>query len=215
MANSTRTKAQRKRPKGVLVNGTRIIPPKTPPGFPLTVHSSGKYCINRLGRMRFYGRWFNKRSGEIIINLDGWREAWDDFRIDEPDLVQGREPQPRDDGALTIGMLCNSFLAAKKAKVESGELSPRSLADYRSVTDRIVKYFGPGRHVENVRPEDFGPLRAEIAKQYGPVRQMNTICRVRSVFKFAFENGLIDKPVRYGSMFDKPTKATMRKHRAK
>lgn len=212
--DSTKAKPKGKRPEGVLVNGKRIMPPKVPKGFPLTAHSSGKYCVYRNRKMYYYGKWFTKRRGEVIINPDAWRNAWDEFRQDEPDLAQGREPQPRDDGAVTIGALCNAFHAAKSAQVASGELSARSLREYRKTTDRIVAHFGPSRSVDDLRPDDFGPLRAEITKQWGPVRTGNEVQRVRTVFKFAFDNGLIEKPVRFGSMFQKPTKAVMRKHRA-
>jgi len=37
---------------------------------------------------------------------------------------------------------------------------------------------------------------------------------VRTVFKYAFESGLIDRPVRYGPQFKKPSASLMRRHRA-
>jgi hypothetical protein len=38
--------------------------------------------------------------------------------------------------------------------------------------------------------------------------------KVRTLFKYAYESGLIDKPVRYGPQFKKPSKSGLRKHRA-
>src|SRR5262249_4343813 len=35
------------------------------------------------------------------------------------------------------------------------------------------------------------------------------------VFKYGYESGLIDKPVRYGPQFKKPSASVMRRHRAK
>ena len=38
---------------------------------------------------------------------------------------------------------------------------------------------------------------------------------MRSVFKFGYDSGLIDRPVRFGPTFKKPTRKVMRQHRAK
>lgn len=43
----------------------------------------------------------------------------------------------------------------------------------------------------------------------------NAIQRVRSVFKFGYEAGLIDKPVRFGPTFKKPSRKVLRLNRAK
>jgi integrase len=47
------------------------------------------------------------------------------------------------------------------------------------------------------------------------VRLGNSITRIKSVFKYGYESGLMERPVRYGPEFAKPDKATLRKHRAK
>jgi integrase len=49
----------------------------------------------------------------------------------------------------------------------------------------------------------------------GPVRLANTITRAKSVFKFGIDNGLIERAVRYGSEFKKPSLVVIRRHRAK
>ena len=41
----------------------------------------------------------------------------------------------------------------------------------------------------------------------------NEIQRVRTLFKFAFDEGIIDKPVRFGASFKKPNRKTVRKAR--
>jgi hypothetical protein len=46
------------------------------------------------------------------------------------------------------------------------------------------------------------------------VRLGNGITRVKSVFKYGLDNGLIEKPVRFGGEFCKPDKAVLRRHRA-
>ena len=49
---------------------------------------------------------------------------------------------------------------------------------------------------------------------WGPVRLGNEIQRIRSVFKFGFEAGHIERPVRFGPMFKKPARKVIRKARA-
>jgi integrase len=53
-----------------------------------------------------------------------------------------------------------------------------------------------------------------MAKRWGPVRLGNVVQRVRSVFKHALDVGMIDRPARFGPGFKRPTKKTMRLHRA-
>jgi len=49
--------------------------------------------------------------------------------------------------------------------------------------------------------DDFEHLRAALAKGWGPVTLGNEIQRVRVLFKYAYDAGLIDRPVRYGPTF--------------
>jgi hypothetical protein len=69
--------------------------------------------------------------------------------------------------------------------------------------------------VATLRPGDFERLRAKLAERYGPVALGNATTRVRVMFKYAFDFDLIDRPVKYGQGFKKPSRATLRKHRQK
>ena len=46
------------------------------------------------------------------------------------------------------------------------------------------------------------------------MRLGNEIARVRSAFKYAIDNGLITRPVRYGPEFQKPGKSVRRRLKA-
>src|SRR5262249_43835342 len=70
------------------------------------------------------------------------------------------------------------------------------------------------RVAADLRPDDFEGLRVKMAKKWGPVRLGHEIQRVRSVFKYAFETELIDRPLRFGPGFKQPSKKTLRMHRA-
>ena len=63
------------------------------------------------------------------------------------------------------------------------------------------------------RPEDFGELRKKLAKTRGAVALGNEMQRVRSIFKFAFDEGLIDVPVRFGQTFKSPKPDVIRRAR--
>jgi integrase len=111
--------------------------------------------------------------------------------------------------------LCNEFLNAKRALVESGELTERSRQDYEDAARIIVPHFGKGRLVADLDPDDFAGLRKKLAKKWGPVTLGNVIQRIRVIFKFAWDNGLIDRPVRYGQAFKRPSRKVVRIDRAK
>jgi len=85
---------------------------------------------------------------------------------------------------------------------------------YKLTADRLVETVGAERVVRDLAADDFERLRAELAEAYGPVRLGNEIQKVRTVFKYGYEAGLLNRPVRFGPDFRKPSAAVLRKHRA-
>jgi integrase len=193
----------------------RIKKPKKPyPDFPLTPHNCGAWQKKINGRIHYFGRWACMVNGVLTrVEGDGWKEALEQYRRVADDLHAGRTPRV-DSDSLTVAELCNRFLTAKLRKLESGELGPRMFQDYRDTTDLIVAAFGRLRPVKDLAADDFEKLRAAMAERCGPVRLGNLITRVKGVFKYGQDNGLIDKPVRFGGEFRKPDKAVLRRHRA-
>jgi integrase len=53
-----------------------------------------------------------------------------------------------------------------------------------------------------------------VAAKWGPTTLGNTIQRIRVLFKFASDNGLAPRAVVYGQGFKRPSKKTLRLHRA-
>jgi integrase len=128
-------------------------------------------------------------------------------------LLAGRRPRSKS-GALTVADLVNRFLSAKEALVDTGELQRRTWQDYYIVCERVVRVFGRNRVVADLVAEDFAKLRADFAKTRGPVSLTGDITRARVLFKWAFDEGLIETPMRYGQSFNRPSRKTIRLARA-
>lgn len=193
MANSTKAKP-----------ATKLVKPR--PDFPLFPHATGRWAKKVLGKLEYFGKVANDPKGE---------KAYAQWLDDKDELLAGRKPRRKMQGGLTVEQLCVRFLTAKENRRDAGELSADSFSDYLRACKIISATFGRKRLVDDLRAEDFESLRASLSKQYGVCRLGNTVGRVRSVFKYGYESGLIEKPMRFGPEFKKPTKRIMRKHRQK
>jgi integrase len=194
-------------------NSTDLAPrskPAKPEGCPLFPHRAGYWAKKIRGKLHYFGeRWHDDTEAAAALT-----SGLDEYEKQKEALHAGRKPREETD-ALTVKELVNQFLAEKDAAVESGELSPRTKQDYKDATDLIVSNFGKGRLVADLGPDDFAALRKKLAKKWRPHRVGKTIQCVRSVFKYGFDSDLIDRPVRFGPGFDRPSKKTMRLHKAK
>ena len=196
-------------------NSTRIRKPKKPyPDFPLTPHNSGAWMKKIRGKIHYFGHWARMVNGRLeqLPGDEWWQPALNLYQAQKDDLFAGRTPRGKPDGELTLADLCNRFLTAKYRKLAAGEMGNRMFQDYREVADLLCKALGKDRLVDDLAAADFEALRAQLAERWGPVRLGNTITRIKSIFKYAFDNGLITRPVRYGGEFAKPDKAVLRRH---
>jgi integrase len=206
MSQSTRSPRSRK----------AVTPPKKPyPEFPLSAHPGGKWQKKIQGKIHYFGRWSRHVDGKLVrVEKDGWEEALRLYKEQADDLYAGREPSVKKEG-INVAELCSEFLTAKTRKMQSGELGARMYRDYEEIATLLMEELGNTRKVIGLSAEDFGKLRATMAKRWGPTRMRNAITRVKSVFKFGFDNGLLDRPMRYGTEFKKPDKSVLRRHRGK
>lgn len=109
--------------------------------------------------------------------------------------------------------LCNEFVTHKEELRDTGELHPRTFRGYYDTCATVCKVLGRRRAVTDLAPSDFAKLRKRLAKTRGPVSLRNEMQRVRSLFKFAFDQRLILTPVRFGQSFQKPKLETVRRQR--
>ena len=159
------------------------------------------------------GRWAKKCRGKFIYlgsiaDDPSGEQAWLKWLGIRDDVRAGRTPRPKVEG-LTVRDLANHWLTSKQALLDSGELAGRTMVNYKSLTDLIVPVLGPDRLVEDLVPEDFRKLRSAMAKRWGPVRMNITITYVRGIFNHALENRLIERPVWFGTEFERPSAKTL------
>jgi integrase len=177
-------------------------PQKPNPDFPLFPHATRRWAKKIRGQMHYFGPWEDP-DGALARYLE-----------QKDDLHAGRKPRPSTDGVTVKGAV-NAFLAHKEDKMHAGELSIRTWAKYKEVTDLLINQFGKSRLVADLRPDDFTSLKKTMTKRWGPLRVADFIQHVRSVFKHALDTELIDRPVRFGPGFARPSQKTLRLHRAK
>jgi integrase len=180
----------------------RSKPAKPNPAFPLFPHAAGVWAKKIRGKLHYFGPWEDPEGA--LTKYEQQKEA----------LHAGRKPRS-DSDALPVKEMVNLFLIEKEERVKQGELSARTWTDYKEATDLLIKEFGKQRVVSDLGPDDFTLLRRKMAKNWGPHRLGKTIQCVRCVFRYAYDADLIDRPVRYGPGFDRPSQKTMRLHKAK
>jgi integrase len=182
--------------------GKATNPCKKPrPDFPLFPHATGRWAKKIRGKLIYFGKCADDPKGAAALQL--WLDQRDD-------LLAGRTPRTNRDG-LSIGEMCNRFLNAKKAKVESGELTETTWRGYRISCEHIVRFFGRSRLVEDVRPTDFQKYRAGLSKRNGVIGLRNQVRNSRMVFLYAYKADLVDRPVKFGPDFTTPSARVIRK----
>jgi integrase len=173
-------------------------PPRKPyKTFPLFSHQNGQWCKKIKGKHRFFGVWADPDAAQRLYDR-------------QKDAISNGEAHQSLPGDATIADACNHFLTHKTQLCESGELAERTFDRYKSACEMLVDYFGRTYLLDRLNAGDFTALRASMAKRWGPVALGNEIQMVRSVFRFGYESQLIDRPVRFGPGFRKPSAKTLR-----
>ena len=177
-------------------------PVKPYTGYPMFAHGSGQWAKKIRGKLFYFGVWANPEAALERLNRE------------YPYLKDGREPPPIDvSNGCSLRQLCNAFLELQENRLNSGELAPRSFQSYFNVCNVLIEHFDKGRLVADLCPLDFQGLRSALAGRYGIGTLRYMINVIRIVFNFAWKNNLIDRPVNYGTGFEKPSAKAIRKLR--
>ncbi len=179
---------------------TPAKPAKPRPDFPLFPHDTGRWAKKIRGKFHYFGPW-DDPDGALNLYLD-----------QKDDLHAGRIPKAKRDG-LTVEEACNQFLHARKAKLASGEMALTTWRGYQLTAKQLGKKLGKKRLVEDLSGHDFDLLRNHFAKTNGLVGLKNKINHTRIIFKYAYDAELIDRPVRFGANFKRPSAKSIRRQR--
>lgn len=173
-------------------------PTKPYPDFPLFPHATKRWAKKIKGRMCYFGPW------------QDWKAALELYQEQIHDLQMGRKPRPKVEGVLSVGDLCNQFLAHREAMVDNGELARQTWLDYKSICAEIIAQLGRHTAVEQLNPADFAELRTYLGAGVKLVTLKSNITRAMAVFNFAHRQRLIPNPVDVGESFKKPSVTRLR-----
>ena len=169
--------------------------------FPLYAHSRGYWCKTYQGKKYNCGPWDDPQAA-----LRRWEEIRNALEV-------GNDPCPKS-GSLNVDRLVNAFLDSKDLQVQAGDLSPATFNQYRDVCRWLKEYLGSSRLVESLGPADFMKLRSCFDPAWGVSHVGNMITIIRGVFKWGYDATLLEKPIRYGSNFSKPSAKRRKLERA-
>jgi integrase len=178
----------------------RVKPAKPYADFPLFPHDTGRWAKKVRGQLKYFGPW------------EDWQGALNKWLEQRDDLMAGRKPRAAT-GEITVRDVVNAFLTSKERSVKKGELALRSYRDYDGTCQRAIKTFGLKRAASNLGPADFRDYDS-VMKGWGPVTRSNEIQRIRSLFKYAYEATLLDRPINFGPDFKKPSAKVIRANKA-
>lgn len=159
-------------------------PEKPYPEFPLFPHASGQWAKKIEGKTHYYGTW-----GDPMAALAKYQGAY----------------------GTTLVEVCGAFTKAKCLAHETGEICSTTLADYRRTCEWLVSFFGENVDANSLGPDMLVRYKEHMAQRRSLLSLGNEIARVRIVFKWGYDSGLLDKPVRWGPEFRRPSKRTMRR----
>lgn len=175
-------------------------PSKPYPEFPLFAHNNGQWCRKIAGKLHAFGSWDDPQEALRLHN-----ELY-------PSIKHGLPAPTKFDGCR-VGDLINEFLSVQEDRLELGEIERITFESLVYVAKLVVEFIPKHRAVESLKPSDFRKLRSGLMKRYAATNTRVNMSRVRSIFKFAYDEQLITKPVFFGQGFKAPSKAMIRKER--
>ena len=180
-------------------------PDKPYPEFPLFPHASGRWAKKIRGTTHFFGPWRDPH------------QALTRYLAGKDDLESGR-PMPvsvRPGDTLTVKKMVAAYLEAKKLSVECGDMTRRTLYEYKTYGTRMIRLFGANTPVERLGPRDFQRLRADLQKTHKSLFTIQAdIPKIKVYFSWAERQGYINRVPRYGDAMARPSRAALERERS-
>ncbi len=120
-------------------------PEKPSEDFPLFPHASGQWAKKIKGKLWYFGSWSDPNA------------ALNRYLDEKFEHEQGRVPKSREPGSqggcsgCSVRDLANTFLTSQERRLNAGELSQRSFADYFQACKRLVDFFGKQTGVSTLK----------------------------------------------------------------
>jgi len=176
--------------------------------LPISYHkATGTWYKTVDGKRRYLYSDTTDPTGQLSIEL------WHKIKNDPFQPKPTGEETPQSDLALLD--LCNAFLDFKKNRVVAEELSVRMWDEYKNALKILLDTVGEKTRPQDIRYTDFEMVRSAIVRRYGVNRIKKTITQIRTLFNWAYESDVIEKPMKYGKSFDVPPAKKMRAHKIK
>jgi integrase len=183
-------------------------PVKPYPSFPLTPHAKG-WFVRHGGKPRFVcGR---VSPEDAIVAWDRKKKVWD---AADAAAVTAAPPPPADPGRVDVGDLAEQFLASVEARAGEGRIIKRSFGEYVEAVRDFCGVVGADTRVSDLLPPHFLRHRVYLSGRFGVHRLKKYMIAVRTMMKWGADNGVVDRPPRYGTEYKLPTKRDSRLARA-
>lgn len=180
--------------------------PKKANRFPLFIHKGkGYWCKTVLGKHKYFGKVADDPSGQKALKLWIAKKEW---------LLAGLEP-PLDDGSgvTTVKSVCNAFMESKEATKDAGDLAQRTYDELYQTCKLFMGVVPPSTPAKVIGPIHFAKVLAAINRKCtSPNSRGKFIGQIKSVFKHAYDTGLLEHPANFGISFAKPNAKAYRKH---
>ena len=185
---------------------TSPSPAKPYPEYPLYRHKSGRWAEKIKGETHYFGPWRD------------WQGALARYMAQREDLEAGRRPKQASltpaQNALTVGEMVALFLNARRLDVDSDGLALRTWKEYEDYGERLIRVFGANAVVQDLGPDDFLKLKADLLKTHKSlVSFKGDIRKVKVFFNWAGPGdegrGLYERTLRFGPDFKAPKRAAI------
>lgn len=173
-------------------------PEKPSPDFPLYAHASGKWAKKINGKIVYFGRWSDP-AGALRAY-----QAYMEITPTSSDKVAE---------FVTLGEACEEFLAAKRERLNQGELSPATFREYKRSCQKFCDHLGKHKPLERIGPSDFTGFKAARSQQVNIVGMGNEITRIRVLFGWLKKSAILKHEINFGPEFRRASAVHLRRHR--
>jgi integrase len=171
--------------------------------FPLTPHRNGQFCKKIRGKIYYFGT-----VADPDRALANYHKHCDGLHSGSVTHIAKKR------GTVTLRELANEFMNAAADKRDAGRIVTRTFTDYHRVCGQVIAALGRDLPVAAVTKEHWVALGQHLSAGVSAVTLDGRVGIARSLFKFAYDEELIDQPLRLKAL-PRPEKRILRRDRAK